>query len=149
MVPSTRSPAGLYLRIHFTHQTEESQKLGLDKIISEKSSRIRNLVVAMIVARIINPKSKLATARGFNSETYSQSLGQLLDLEKADEDELYNALDWLLEKQEKIEKHLALKHLESGTLVLYDVTSAYLEAAILILRFHDIKTLAPRGVNNS
>ena len=102
---------------------ETIKKLGLDKIISEKSSRIRNLVVAMIVARIINPKSKLATARGFNSETCSQSLGQLLDLEKADEDELYNALDWLLEKQEKIEKHLAIKHLESGTLVLYDVTS--------------------------
>ena len=106
---------------------ETIKKLGLDKIISEKYSRIRNLVVAMIVARIINPKSKLATARGFNSETCSQSLGQLLDLEKADEDELYNALDWLLEKQEKIEKHLALKHLESGTLVLYDVTSTYLE----------------------
>ncbi|ARI79909.1 IS1634 family transposase [Microcystis aeruginosa] len=106
---------------------ETIKKLGLDKIISEKASRIRNLVVAMIVARIINPKSKLATARGFNSETCSQSLGQLLDLEKADEDELYNALDWLLEKQEKIEKHLALKHLESGTLVLYDVTSTYLE----------------------
>jgi len=106
---------------------ETIKKLGLDKIISEKSSRIRNLVVAMIVARIINPKSKLATARGFNSETCSQSLGQLLDLEKADEDELYNALDWLLEKQEKIEKHLALKHLQSGTLVLYDVTSTYLE----------------------
>ncbi|XUP01460.1 IS1634 family transposase [Microcystis aeruginosa FBCC-A68] len=106
---------------------ETIKKLGLDKIISEKSSRIRNLVVAMIVARIINPKSKLATARGFNSETCSQSLGQLLDLEKADEDELYNALDWLLEKQEKIEKYLAIKHLESGTLVLYDVTSTYLE----------------------
>ena len=106
---------------------ETIKKLGLDKIISEKSSRIRNVVVAMIVARIINPKSKLATARGFNSETCSQSLGQLLDLEKADEDELYNALDWLLEKQEKIEKHLAIKHLESGTLVLYDVTSTYLE----------------------
>ncbi|WKX60426.1 IS1634 family transposase [Microcystis aeruginosa] len=106
---------------------ETIKKLGLDKIISEKASRIRNLVVAMIVARIINPKSKLATARGFNSETCSQSLGQLLDLEKADEDELYNALDWLLEKQEKIEKHLAIKHLESGTLVLYDVTSTYLE----------------------
>jgi len=67
---------------------ETIKKLGLDKIISEKSSRIRNLVVAMIVARIINPKSKLATVRGFNSETCSQSLGQLLDLEKADEDEL-------------------------------------------------------------
>ncbi|KAB0239992.1 IS1634 family transposase [Microcystis aeruginosa EAWAG127a] len=106
---------------------ETIKKLGLDKIISEKSSRIRNLVVAMIVARIINPKSKLARARGFNSETCSQSLGQLLDLEKADEDELYNALDWLLGKQEKIEKHLAIKHLESGTLVLYDVTYIYLE----------------------
>jgi transposase len=81
----------------------------------------------MIVARIINPKSKLATARGFNGETGSQSLGQLLDLEKADEDELYNALDWLLEKQEKIEKQLATKQLESGTLVLYDVTDTYLE----------------------
>ncbi len=69
----------------------------------------------------------LAISERTNSETCSQSLGQLLDLEKADEDELYNALDWLLEKQEKIEKHLALKHLESGTLVLYDVTSTYLE----------------------
>jgi transposase len=106
---------------------ETIKKLGLDKIISDKTSRIRNLVVAMIVARIINPKSKLATARGFNGETCSNSLGQLLDLEKADEDELYNALDWLLEKQDKIEKKLALKHLESATIVLYDVTSTYLE----------------------
>ena len=63
---------------------ETIKKLGLDKRISEKSSRSRNLVVAMIVARIINPKSKLATARGLNSETCSQSLGQLLDLEKDD-----------------------------------------------------------------
>ena len=105
------------------------KKLGLEKIISDKSSRRRNLVVAMIIARIINPQSKLATARGFNAQTCSNSLGQLLRLEKADEDELYNALDWLLEKQEKIEKKLALKHLESGTLVLYDVTSTYLEGS--------------------
>ena len=108
---------------------EAIKKLGLEKIISDKSSRRRNLVVAMIIARIINPKSKLATARGFNAQTCSNSLGQLLRLEKADEDELYNALDWLLEKQEKIEKKLALKHLESGTLVLYDVTSTYLEGS--------------------
>lgn len=112
---------------HVAAVLETIKKLGLDEMISDKSSRIRNLVVAMIVARIINPKSKLATARGFNEETCSNSLGQLLDLEKADEDELYNALDWLLEKQEKIEKKLALKHLESATLVLYDVTSTYLE----------------------
>ena len=62
---------------HLMAILETIKKLGLDKIISEKSSRIRNLVVAMIVARIINLKSKLATARRFNSETCSQSLGQL------------------------------------------------------------------------
>ncbi|MDB9508412.1 hypothetical protein PN502_15325 [Microcystis aeruginosa CS-338/01] len=67
---------------HMMAILETIKKLGLDKIISEKSSRIRNLVVAMIVARIINPKSKFARDRGFNSETCSQSLGQLLDLEK-------------------------------------------------------------------
>jgi transposase len=114
---------------HVSVILETIKKLGLEPIISEKNSRVRNLVVAMIVARIINPQSKLATVRGFNSETCSSSLGKVLDLEKADEDELYNALDWLLDRQEKIEKKLALKHLESGTLVLYDVTSTYLEGS--------------------
>ena len=103
------------------------KKLGLDKIISSKSSRNRNLVMAMIIARIINPKSKLATARGFNKQTCSNSLGKLLQLEKADEDELYSALDWLLKNQEKIENQLAKKHLINGSLVLYDVSSTYLE----------------------
>ena len=83
----------------------------------------------MIAARIINPKSKLATARGFNRETCSNSLGQVLNLEKANENELYQALDWLLENQEKIEMKLAKKHLESETLVLYDVSSTYLEGS--------------------
>ena len=81
----------------------------------------------MIVARIINPKSKLATCRGFNQQTCSNSLGQLLNLENAKEDELYEALDWLRENQSKIEDKLAKKHLISGSLVLYDVTSSYLE----------------------
>lgn len=81
---------------------EMVKKLGLDKIIGESPSRIRNLVVAMIIARIINPKSKLATVREFNRETCSNSLGEILNLEKADEDELYDALDWLLDKQEKL-----------------------------------------------
>ena len=106
---------------------ETIKKLGLDKIIAGSPSRIRNLVVAMIIARIINPQSKLATARGFNWETCSNSLGAILNLEKADEDELYDALDWLLNKQERIENKLASIHLESGALVLYDVTSTYLE----------------------
>ncbi len=83
------------------------KKLGLSQIISEKSSRKKNLVLAMIVARIINPKSKLATARGFNHLTCSNSLGKLLNLENATEDELYEALDWLLEHQSK--KKRALK----------------------------------------
>ncbi len=64
----------------------------------------------MIIARIINPKSKLATARGFHEKTFSNSDRKVLNLEKADEDELYDALDWLLNKQEKIENKLASLH---------------------------------------
>ncbi len=112
------------------------KKLGLSQIISEKSSRKKNLVLAMIVARIINPKSKLATARGFNHLTCSNSLGKLLNLENATEDELYEALDWLLEHQSKIEHKLAKKHLISGSLVLYDVTSSYLEGTKCELGFY-------------
>lgn len=94
---------------------ETIKKLGLDKIIAGKTSRIRNLVVGMIIARIINPKSKLATARGFHEKTCSQSLGKVLNLEKASEDELYEALDWLIDRQEKIENKLASIHLNNGS----------------------------------
>ena len=96
-------------------------------MIAGSTSRIRNLVLGMIIFRIINPKSKLATARGFHEKTCSNSLGKVLNLEKADEDELYEALDWLLKKQEKIENKLASLYLNNGSLVLYDVTSTYLE----------------------
>ncbi len=112
---------------HVAAILETIKKLGLSQIISKQSSRKKNLVLAMIVARIINPKSKLATCRGFNHQTCSNSLGQLLNLENAKSDELYEALDWLLENQSKIEDKLATKHLISGSLVLYDVTSSYLE----------------------
>ena len=81
----------------------------------------------MIVARIIAPRSKLATARGFNKQTSSSTLGELLGVAQADEDELYNAMDWLLDRQEKIEDTLADIHLQSGTLILYDVSSTYFE----------------------
>jgi transposase len=112
---------------HVSLILETMKKLKLDSIISSKPSRNRNLIMAMITARIINPASKLATARGFNEETCSNSLGHLLNLKKAAEDELYLALDWLLENQEKIENQLAKIHLQEGALVLYDVTSTYLE----------------------
>ncbi|MEN0051879.1 MAG: IS1634 family transposase, partial [Bacteroidota bacterium] len=103
------------------------RKLGLHNLIDDSNSRVRRLIEAMIVARIINPASKLATARGLDGDTFFSSLGEVLGLEGADEDELYLAMDFLLERQEKIENHLAKIHLKEGCLVLYDVSSTYLE----------------------
>lgn len=105
------------------------RKIGLEQIISAHPTRERNLVVAMIVARIIDPSSKLATCRGLNPETCTSTLGELLGVARADSDELYAAMDWLLEQQTSIEQSLAEKHLAEGTLVLYDVSSTYFEGA--------------------
>jgi len=103
------------------------RKLGLDKIIASRRSRMRDLVMAMIAARIIDPRSKLAIARGLSEETAFSTLGEVLDVVSASEDELYAAMDWLLPRQNKIEEQLARCHLADGTLVLYDVTSSYFE----------------------
>ncbi|OUL29366.1 IS4 family transposase [Nostoc sp. RF31YmG] len=100
---------------------------GLHKLINQENTRERRLVLAMIVARIIEPRSKLATSRGMSDETCSSSLGEMLGLEGVDEDELYLTMDWLLQKQGTIENNLAALHLEEGTLVLYDVSSSYFE----------------------
>ena len=81
----------------------------------------------MIVARLIDPLSKLATARGLDPETAATSLGEVLGLDRVSEDELYAAMDWLSAEQERIEKELAGRHLQGGSLVLYDVTSTYFE----------------------
>jgi transposase len=101
--------------------------LQLDAILDSRSSRQRNLVMAMIVARIIDPASKLATARGLHSDTLHSSLGEWLDLDSADETELYQAMDWLLPRQQRIEQALAKRQLTAGGLVLYDLTSTYFE----------------------
>lgn len=103
------------------------EKVGLKSLISTESSRQRDLVIALIAARILDPASKLATARGLARETCGNSLGEILGVEEADSDELYEAMDWLLEQQGKIEENLAAKHLAEGTLILYDVTSTYFE----------------------
>jgi transposase len=103
------------------------KKLGLDKIIASRRSRMRDLVMAMIVARIIDPRSKLAIARGLSEQTAFSTLGEVLGVASAGEDELYAAMDWLLPRQNKIEEQLARRHLADGTLVLYDVTSSYFE----------------------
>jgi len=103
------------------------RSLTLDRMMGTRPSRQKALCVAMIVARIIAPSSKLATARGMGPETLSTSLGATLGLESVDEDELYGAMDWLVRRQDKIEGCLAERHLSDGSLVLYDVTSAYFE----------------------
>lgn len=101
--------------------------LGLDQLISPTPSRQRDLVCAMIVARILQPSSKLALARGLDLESASSSLGELLDLGRASEDDLYEAMDWLLPRQAALESQLASQRLTNGSLVLYDLTSTYFE----------------------
>src|SRR5580692_2546547 len=99
------------------------RKLGLDSLVSAKPCRERDLVLAMIVGRWLHPCSKLATTRQWHSTTLAEELG----VSQATEDELYPAMDWLLERQPRIEKKLAERHLGEGSLVLYDVSSSYYE----------------------
>ena len=101
--------------------------IGLDRILGPAGNRPRDLVIAMIVTRLIAPASKLATARMLDPATAALSVGDVLGLGPVDEDELYAAIGWLGERQQMIEKALARKHLRDGTLVLYDVSSSYLE----------------------
>jgi len=99
------------------------KRLSFDKLVSAKSSRERDLVMAMVAARILEPDSKLATTRWWDNTTLSEDLG----VDDADENELYDAMDWLLDRQEKIEKKLARRHLVEDGLVLYDLSSSYME----------------------
>jgi transposase len=103
------------------------RRIGLESDLARAASPERDLVCALIVARILTPASKLATARGLHEQTASSSLGALLGLEWVDEDHLYEAMDWLLSRQARIENKLAARHLQQGTVVLYDVTSTYFE----------------------
>lgn len=101
--------------------------LGLDRLLGPAGHRCRDLVIAMIVSRILHPASKAATARMLDPETCASSLGEVLGLGPVDEDELYTALDWLGERQAAVEAQLARRHLKDGVLVLYDVSSSYVE----------------------
>ena len=103
------------------------RNLHLDSVLDPVPSRQRDLVLAMIVARILDPASKLATARGLHSDTLHSSLGELLEVDSANESELYQAMDWLLPRQSRIEQELAKRQLSNGGLVLYDLTSTYFE----------------------
>jgi transposase len=103
------------------------RQLGLERDLDPQHSRQRDLVVAMIVARIVEPASKLATARGLGQEAPLAALVEQLGLQAVDEVQLYDAMDWLFVRQSAIEQQLASRHLHDGCLVLYDVTSTYFE----------------------
>jgi len=104
-----------------------ARQLGLDELIDPVPSRHRDLVVAMAVAQVIAPGSKLAIARGLRDQTAASSLGEVLGAGCCDEDDLYETMDWLAARQQAIEDALAARHLAGGTLVLYDVSSAAFE----------------------
>jgi hypothetical protein len=111
-------PAG-----HVEAALQMARRLELARLLDRAPSRQRALCLAMIVQRLLAPGSKLAMTRAFAQST----LAWELSVADADEDELYAALDWLLARQERIERALARRHLEAGTLVLYDVSSSYFE----------------------
>ena len=115
------------------------RKVGLDRLLGAEGNRPRDLVLAMIVSRLIAPASKLATTKGLNPMTATSSLGEVLGLGTVTYEELYPALDWLLARQPAIEAALARRHLKGGTLVLYDVSSSYVEGRCC--------PLAKRGYN--
>ena len=100
-----------------------TRRLGLDRLIAPKRSPERDRVLAMVVQRLLHPASKLATPRRWHATT----LAQALDLGDADEDALYEAMDWLLARQERIERRLAQRHLHEGAPVFADVSGSYYE----------------------
>ncbi len=118
------------------------RKLGLDKLIAARPRRERELSLAMIASRLLQPESKLATVRNFESSTLASELG----VADADEDELYAAMDWLLEQQPKMESALPRRHLAEGGLVLYDLTSVHLEGSKCPLAMRGYSRDGKRGL---
>jgi transposase len=117
---------------HVAAALEMIRRLALDRLIlstakDPASRRHCDLAVAMMVDRLITPRSKLGFVRAVDRESEISSLGTVLNLGKVKEREAYEALDWLLERQTRIENGLARRHLQDGVLVLYDVTSSYFE----------------------
>jgi transposase len=100
-----------------------ARRLGLARLVDRQPSKERDLVLAMIAQRVLCPGSKLWMSRAFPRSTLASELG----VEGADQDDLYRAMDWLLERQARIEDRLARRHLRDGELVLYDVSSSYFE----------------------
>src|SRR4029434_9824821 len=99
------------------------RQIGLDRILGPDGNRCRDLVIAMVAARLTEPTSKLATAKALSPETAASSLGEIMGLGAVDEDELYSAFDWLAERQAAVEAALARRHPHDRAPRLYDVSS--------------------------
>jgi transposase len=99
------------------------QRLGFASLIASKPCRERDLVLAMVASRILAPHTKLATSRWWNTTTLADDFG----VADANENDLYAAMDWLLQRQDAIQKKLGRRHLSAGGLVLYDLSSSYFE----------------------
>lgn len=108
---------------HVHAVTSAMERLAMAPLLATKPSRERSLVLAMVAARIIAPHTKLATTRWWHTTTLAEHFGVV----DADEDELYQAMDWLLGRQRAVEKKLAKRHLRAGATVLYDLSSSYFE----------------------
>ena len=117
------------------------KKLKVEQLIGSRRSRERDLVIAMLVSRIVDPESKLALSRNIENTT----LGALVETGETDEDELYKAMDWLLQRQERIEKKLAARHLHNGGRVLYDLSSSYFEGSCCPLATHGYNRDGKKG----
>ena len=130
VIPSDREAISIVRSLphgHVAAALGAARKIGLDRLIGPDGNRCRDLVLALVVSRVLDPSSKLATARALSPDSAASSLGAELGLMAVDEEELYRALDWLAARQSAIETALARRHLAGGTLVLYDVTSSYME----------------------
>jgi len=132
-------PAGEAMRItrslphgHVAAVLGMARSLGLPALLDRRPSRLRDLATALVVARLLAPASKLATAAALDRTT----LGACLGVGGADENELYAAMDWLVTRQDRVERALASRHLGSGSLVLYDLTSVYVEGSHCPLARH-------------
>ena len=147
------TPAGAALRTvrslshgHVAAVLGMARSLGLAALFDRRPSRARELATALVVARVLAPASKLATAGWLEDTTLARRLG----VEGADEDELYAAMDWLLARQPRLEAALARRHLAPGALVLYDLSSTYVEGTHCELaRFGYSAITGPTGRRSS
>lgn len=103
------------------------RELGFERLFATRKSREKDIALALVAGRVLHPGSKLSLSRLLDGGSRASTLGEVLGVEGADENELYGAMDWLVARQSKIEDALAKRHLTNGCLVLYDVSSSYFE----------------------